>query len=53
MAALAEKRGVNCSQVLQDGLMKVFNDGYVESTFLRDPDNDDPIDLLYRPFRRI
>ena len=25
MAALAEKRGVNCSQVLQDGLMQMFN----------------------------
>lgn len=25
MAALAEKRGVNCSQVLQDGLMQLFN----------------------------
>ena len=24
MASLAEKRGVNCSQVLQDGLMKLF-----------------------------
>lgn len=24
MAALAEKRGVNCSQVLQDGLMQIF-----------------------------
>ena len=29
MAALAEKRGVNCSQVLQDGLMQLFNTGYV------------------------
>lgn len=25
MATLAEKRGVNCSQVLQDGLMKLLN----------------------------
>ena len=25
MAALAEKRGVNCSQILQDGLMQLFN----------------------------
>lgn len=25
MATLAEKRGVNCSQVLQDGLMQLFN----------------------------
>ena len=25
MAALAEKRGVNCSQVLQDGLMQLLN----------------------------
>lgn len=25
MANLAEKRGVNCSQVLQDGLMKLFH----------------------------
>lgn len=25
MAALAEKRGINCSQVLQDGLMQLFN----------------------------
>ncbi len=25
MAALAEKRGVNCSQVLQDGLMQMLN----------------------------
>lgn len=25
MAALAENRGVNCSQVLQDGLMQLFN----------------------------
>ncbi|MCI9613020.1 MAG: HicB family protein [Eubacterium sp.] len=25
MAALAEKRGVNCSQVLQDGLMQLFH----------------------------
>ena len=29
MATLAEKRGVNCSQVLQDGLMQLFNTGYV------------------------
>ena len=25
MANLAEKRGINCSQVLQDGLMKLFH----------------------------
>lgn len=25
MAKLAEKRGINCSQVLQDGLMKLFH----------------------------
>lgn len=25
MAALADKRGVNCSQLLQDSLMKMFN----------------------------
>jgi len=24
MSALADKRGVNCSQVLQDALLKVF-----------------------------
>lgn len=29
MTTLAEKRGVNCSQVLQDGLMQLFNTGYV------------------------
>lgn len=29
MAALAEKRGVNCSQVLQDGLMQLFNASHV------------------------
>ncbi len=28
MATLAEKRGVNCSQVLQDGLMQLFNVGH-------------------------
>lgn len=28
MAALAEKRGVNCSQVLQDGLMQLLNSGH-------------------------
>ena len=28
MATLAEKRGVNCSQVLQDGLMQMFNVGH-------------------------
>ena len=28
MATLAEKRGVNCSQVLQDGLMQLFNTGH-------------------------
>ena len=27
MATLAEKRGVNCSQVLQDGLMQLLNTG--------------------------
>ena len=27
MATLAEKHGVNCSQVLQDGLMKLFSSG--------------------------
>lgn len=25
MAELAEKRGINCSQILQDGLMQLFN----------------------------
>lgn len=29
MATLAEKRGVNCSQVLQDGLMQLLNAGHV------------------------
>ena len=29
MAALAEKRGVNCSQVLQDGLMQMLNVSHV------------------------
>lgn len=29
MAALAEKRGVNCSQVLQDGLMQLFHTSHV------------------------
>lgn len=29
MANLAEKRDVNCSQVLQDGLMQMFNAGHV------------------------
>ena len=29
MTTLAEKRGVNCSQVLKDGLMQLFNTGYV------------------------
>lgn len=29
MATLAEKRGVNCSQVLQDGLMQQLNAGHV------------------------
>ena len=29
MAALAEKRGVNCSQVLQDGLMQLLNASHV------------------------
>ncbi len=28
MATLAEKRGVNCSQVLQDGLMQLLNAGH-------------------------
>lgn len=28
MAALAEKRGVNCSQVLQDGFMQLLNAGH-------------------------
>ena len=28
MATLVEKRGVNCSQVLQDGLMQLFNAGH-------------------------
>lgn len=28
MATLAEKRGVNCSQVLQDGLMQLLNVGH-------------------------
>ncbi len=28
MATLAEKRGVNCSQVLQDGLMQLLNTGH-------------------------
>lgn len=28
MATLAEKRGVNCSQVLQDGLMQVLNSSH-------------------------
>lgn len=27
-ATLAEKRGVNCSQVLQDGLMQLLNTGH-------------------------
>ena len=30
MAALAEKRGVNCSQVLQDGLMQLLNPGHAQ-----------------------
>lgn len=30
MAALAEKRGVNCSQVLQDGLIQLFNIGHAK-----------------------
>ncbi len=29
MAALAEKRGLNCSQVLQDGLLQLLNAGHV------------------------
>lgn len=29
MANLAEKRGVNCSQVLQEGLMQLFNVGQI------------------------
>lgn len=28
MANLAEKRGVNCSQVLQEGIMQLFNTGH-------------------------
>ena len=28
MAALAKKRGVNCSQVLQEGLLQLFNAGH-------------------------
>lgn len=28
MATLADKRGVNCSQVLQDGLMQLLNAGH-------------------------
>ena len=28
MATLAEKRGVNCSQVLQDGLIQLLNTGH-------------------------
>ena len=30
MAALADKRGVNCSQVLQDGLMRLLNAGHAQ-----------------------
>lgn len=30
MATLAEKRGVNCSQVLQDGLMQLFNANHIQ-----------------------
>ncbi len=30
MAALAEKRGVNCSQVLQDGLMQLLNSSHAK-----------------------
>lgn len=30
MAALAEKRGVNCSQVLQDGLTQLLNAGHAK-----------------------
>ncbi len=30
MATLAEKRGVNCSQVLQDGLMQLLNAGHAK-----------------------
>ena len=30
MAALAEKHGVNCSQVLQDGLMRLFTPGQTQ-----------------------
>lgn len=30
MAALAEKRGVNCSQVLQEGLMQLLNSGHAK-----------------------
>lgn len=32
MAALAEKRGVNCSQVLQDGLMQLLNASHARGT---------------------
>ncbi len=30
MAALADKRGVNCSQVLQDGLMQLLNSRHAQ-----------------------
>jgi len=30
MAALAEKKGVNCSQVLQDGLMQLLNASHAQ-----------------------
>lgn len=30
MAAMAEKRGVNCSQVLQDGLVQLLNAGHAQ-----------------------
>ena len=32
MATLAEKRGVNCSQVLQDGLMQLLNAGHARQS---------------------
>lgn len=30
IAALAEKRGVNCSQALQDGFMQLFSMKYTQ-----------------------
>ena len=32
MATLSEKRGVNCSQVLQDGLMQLLNAGHARQS---------------------